>query len=76
MPVEINDNGSMSFTGEDGVSVFRLVMLHSALRLQANTGMKASRISAVTCARNLGYKGRTAKALLADIESKHPELKR
>lgn len=76
MPVELHPSGRMSFTGEDGVSLFRLVTLHSALRLQANTGMKASRISAVTCAKRLGYKGRTAKALLDDMESKHPELKR
>ena len=76
MPVEHLPNGGMSFTGEDGVAAFRLVMLHSALRLQARTGMKASRISAVACAKQLGYKGRTAQALLDDIESKHPELKK
>jgi len=54
----------------------RLVMLVHALRLQARTGMKMTRVSAVACAKRLGFKGRTAATLLADIESKHPELKR
>ena len=76
MPVEVHASGAVSYTGEDGVALFRLITLHSALRLQANTGMKASRISAVACAKRLGYTGRTAKALLADIERKHPELKK
>jgi hypothetical protein len=51
-------------------------MLVHALRLQARTGMKMTRVSAVACAKRLGFKGRTAATLLADIESKHPELKR
>jgi hypothetical protein len=28
----------------------------------------------VACAKRLGFKGRTAKTLLADLLSKHPEL--
>lgn len=76
MPVEVHANGSMSFTGEDGVGLYRLITLYHALKLQARTGMKMSRISAVACARRLGYVGRTAKTLLADMEKKHPELKR
>lgn len=74
MPVEVHENGSMSFSGEDGIGLFRLVTLYHALKLQAETGMKTSRISAVACAKRLGYKGRTAKTLLADILKKHPEL--
>lgn len=58
------------------VDMVRLVTLYHALRFQARTGMKVSRISAVACAKRLGYKGRTAKALLEDIILKHPELNR
>jgi hypothetical protein len=75
MPVEVHENGSMSITGEDGIALYRLVLLYHALKLQANTGLKASRVSAVACAKRLGYVGRTAKTLLADMERKHPELK-
>jgi hypothetical protein len=76
MPVEIHANGSMSFTGEDGVGLYRLITLYHSLKLQAETGMKMSRVSAVACAKRLGYVGRTAKTLLADMERKHPELKK
>lgn len=75
MPIEIHENGSMSITGQDGMEIFRRVHLYHALKLQATTGMKACRISAVACAKRLGYVGRTAKTLLADMEKKHPELK-
>lgn len=74
MPVEVHPSGMVSMTGEDGVGLFRLVTLYHALKLQARTGMKMSRISAVACAKRLGYVGRTAKTLLADMEKKHPEL--
>ena len=76
MPAELHANGSMSFSGPDGIGLYRMVVLHRALKLQAETGVKASRISSVACARRLGYIGRTAKTLLADMERKHPELKR
>lgn len=75
MPVEINPNGSMSITGPDGIALFRLVTCYHALKLQANTGMKMSRISATKCAQQMGFKGRTAKSLLKDMLQKHPELK-
>lgn len=76
MPVELHPNGSMTFTGEDGVGFYRMVTLYHSLKLQAKTGMKTSRISAVACAKRLGYVGRTAKTLMEDMEKKHPELKR
>lgn len=76
MPIEVHDNGSMTITGQDGMEIYRRVTLYHALKLQANTGMKMTRISSVACARRLGYSGRTAKSLLADMEKKHPELKR
>lgn len=74
MPVEIHESGMVSYTGEDGVALFRLITLRAALRLQATTGMKMCRVSAVACAQRLGFKGRTAAQLLADLEAKHPEL--
>lgn len=76
MPIEVSENGSITVTGQDGMEIYRRVTLYHALRLQARTGMKMSRISAVACAKRLGYKGRTAAALLADMEKNHPELKR
>lgn len=76
MPIEVHENGSISVTGQDGMEIYQRVTLYHALRLQARTGMKMSRVSAVACAKRLGYKGRTANTLLADMERKHPELKR
>jgi hypothetical protein len=76
MPIEVHENGSMSFSGPDGIEIFRRVTLYHSLKLQAETGMKSCRISAVACAKRLGYQGRTAKALLADMVKKHPELKK
>lgn len=73
-PVEIHESGAISFNGPEGVALFRLITLRSALRLQARTGMKMCRVSAVACAKRLGFKGRTAAQLLADLEAKHPEL--
>ncbi len=76
MPIEVHENGSISVYGQDGMEIYRRVTLYHALKLQARTGMKMSRISAVACAKRLGYKGRTAATLLADMEKNHPELKR
>ena len=74
MPVEVHESGMTTFSGEDGVALFRLITLYNALKLQANTGMKSSRISATKCAQSLGFQGRTAKSLLKDMLKKHPEL--
>lgn len=74
MAIEVT-NGATTITGEH-LEAYRLVTLHAALRLQAKTGMKACRISATACAQWLGFKGRTAKTLLADMERQHPELKK
>lgn len=76
MPVNVHENGGISCTGPDGIAAFRLCLLHSSLKLQATTGMKSCRISAVACAQRLGFKGRTAKTLLKDMEAKHPELRK
>lgn len=76
MPIEARPDGSISITGADGMELYRRITLYHALRLQVMTGgrMRATRISAVACAKRLGYAGRTAAALLADMERKHPEL--
>lgn len=76
MPIEVHEHGGMTFSGPDGMEIFRRVTLYHSLKLQAETGMKTCRISAVACAKRLGYKGRTAKKLLEDMELKHPELVR
>lgn len=74
MPVEVTQDGRVIYSGQDGVGLYRLITLRAALKLQVETGIKMSRVSAVACAKRLGYEGRTAKALLQDIEKKHPEL--
>ena len=65
---------TLSFVGPEAVAKVRLVYLYHAIKLQAETGQKACRISAVACAKRLGYEGRTAKAILKDMQKKHPEL--
>lgn len=69
----VNNGSSVTITGND-IDVFALRMLYIGLRFEANSGMKISRVSAVKAAKARGYKGRTAKALLADMIAKHPEL--
>ena len=55
---------------------YQLVVLVKALQIHVLTGgqMRLTRANYIGLARKLGYKGRTAKALLADILSKNPEL--
>lgn len=74
MPIEVRPNGSMTISGPDGMALYRLVTCYHALKLQARTGMKACRISAVRCAQEMGFQGRTAKALVKDMLKKHPTL--
>jgi hypothetical protein len=53
-------------------------VLVKALQIHVLTGgqMRLTRADYIGLARNLGYKGRTAKSLLADIISKNPDLNR
>ena len=75
MPIEIHENGSMSITGQDGMFVYRLVTIYRGLILQRDTGMKLTgKFSTLKAARNMGFVGKTCKALIEDIESKYPEL--
>lgn len=75
MPININPNGSISISGEDGMFTYRLLTVYRGLKLQAETGMKLCRISTVKAAQEMGFKGRTCKALIKDIETHYPELK-
>lgn len=74
MAIERSEYGTVTYTGEH-IALLRLKMLHSGLKLQAKTGMKLSgKFSTTKVARSMGFKGRTAKALLADMERKYPML--
>jgi hypothetical protein len=63
-----------TITGQENIEAFTLRVIYIGLKFEARSGMKVSRISAVKAAKAKGYKGRTAKSLLADMEKKHPEL--
>ena len=74
MAIERSEYGTVTVTGEH-IALLRLKMLHSGLRMQAMHGMKLSgKFSTVKVAQSMGFKGRTAKALLADMERKYPML--
>lgn len=74
MAIERSEYGTVTVTGEH-IALLRLRMVHSGLRLQARTGMKLTgKFSTVKVAQSMGFKGRTAKALLADMERKYPML--
>jgi hypothetical protein len=76
MAIERTEYGATVLTGEH-INLFRLRMVYQGLKLQAETGMKLSgKFSTTKVARSMGFKGRTAKALLADMEKKYPMLVR
>jgi len=64
--------------GEENTRRYQLVVLVKALQIHVLSGgrMRLTRADYIGLARNLGYKGRTAKSLLADILSKNPDLNR
>jgi hypothetical protein len=73
MAIERNEY-STTITGEH-IQLYKLVLLYRGLKLQAETGMKLSgKFSTTKVAQQMGFKGRTAKALLADMEKKYPML--
>lgn len=53
MAIETTPSGATIITGPD-VRTYALLTLASALALEINTGLKASRIPALTGAKNLG----------------------
>lgn len=74
MPIETSEHGSIAVTGESGMQLFRLLWLRQALKL-AIIGIKMTRhMSAMEAGRNLGFKGRTAKAMLPAVEAAIAEL--
>ena len=60
---------TLVFDTPEKISMFRLIQLKHALRLEINTGMKVGRGSLVKTVQSLGFKGRTKKAALAFIEN-------
>lgn len=74
MAIERSEYGHVTITGEH-IQLYRLVMLHSGLKMQARSGIRLSgKFSTTKVAREMGFKGRTAAALLADMEKKYPML--
>jgi len=66
----------MMIVGEENTRKFQLICLKKALEchVKFNGKFRMSRLDYLGLARNLGYKGRTAKALLADLVAKNPDL--
>ena len=71
----LGDNSVQVITG-DQIPAYRLKCLVIALETHVKFGGKL-RVKGdyMGCARRLGYVGRTAKALLADIISKNPGIR-
>lgn len=72
MAIENIPGGGTVITGED-IPVFALITLASALALEINTGMQASRIPALQGAKNLGVipkgkRGNKKEALRLTVE--------
>jgi len=59
----------------DQILMYRLKVIHMALKMQAKGGMRLCRMNPLPVARQLGAKGRTAKQLLASLEEMYPHLK-
>lgn len=78
--IESMSDGGFVITGQD-IPLFALITLASALALEINTGMKASRIPALTGAKNLGVipkdkrgnKKQALKLTIAKIQEARPE---
>lgn len=65
-----------SIIGEANIRLYQLKCLKVALetRIKLNGKFRLTRADYMGTARALGYKGRTAKALLADLLAKNPGL--
>ena len=72
MPVETTPEGTTVITG-NSIEEYRLRVIYRGLQLQAKTGMRVSHTSLVAVARRMGYNGRTAKQLVADMQRRHPD---
>lgn len=78
--IESMSDGGFVITGKD-IPLFQLITLASALALEINTGMKASRTSGLQGAKNLGIipagkrgnKKQALKLTIAKIQEARPE---
>lgn len=63
-------------TGQENIARFQLKSLKMALEthVKFNGQFRLTGADYLGLARHLGYKGRTAKALLADLVAKNPDL--
>jgi hypothetical protein len=75
MAVEVSEYGCVTLTGEH-IALYRLKLLHSGLKMQVDGIRLSGKFSSVKVAKQMGFTGRTAKALLADMEKKYPMLVR
>ena len=66
----------MIIEGAENINNFQLVCLKRALEthVKFNGQFRLTRADYLGLARQMGFKGRTAKALLADLVAKHPEI--
>jgi hypothetical protein len=68
MAIETTASGTM-ITGAD-VNTYRLLTIRRGLKMQAETGMKLSRVSCLAAAKADGLtKARTARAAYADVDA-------
>lgn len=74
MPIETSKSGTTVYTGEKGIKLFQLRALLSALKLQAKGIRMTRHLSATTAGRRLGFKGRTAEAMIPEVEEAIREL--
>ena len=76
MAFERNADGHIRITGSD-IEVYRLKCLVVALKvhIESNGKVRVTKDDYMKFARKIGYVGRTAKALLADIISKNPGIR-
>jgi hypothetical protein len=72
MPVHVHKEGGFTVTGEKGIKLYTLMSLRSALKLHM-VGLK-SRMSPIQAAQRMGFKGKTAKALLPEVQAAIDEL--
>jgi hypothetical protein len=74
MPITTTKDGTVIHDGEKATRLFQLKCLRMALNAQAR-GMQLTRgVTGTTAAKRLGFKGRTVKELLPQVEARIAEL--
>ncbi len=74
MPVTKNED--FIRVTEDSVMDARIIVVHKGLQLRKKGLNPSSRVNILKAARALGFQGRTCDALLRDMETKYPALKK